>query len=284
MKIRTIILAFLVTLSSCKEIKTETTEEVIPPISTFDSAFPKNNKMLSHILGNELTIKSGNDTLKLKIISNKTYNLIVDIKTGDTLFFGSVCKYRDLYYLNEKVSDSSYYISAFKIDGKLVFGLTNRVLQHYDVDDKITAGNNKKLVRYINSDTTVIRLRSDKKELKNLFTAIMDDVVPDTILNYDKSNIVTEESGTSEEFEKKNIENTLIVYPNPATEFINLEFTHKRKALFQLADINGKIVLQGKLDDLVNKIDISNQKPGIYFLTENEIGKSDKATAKIIIK
>lgn len=231
-------------------------------------------------------VKSNGDTLTLKITSTKNDNLIIDSETGDTLFFGSVCKYRDLYYFNQKVNDSSYYISAVKITGKLIYGLNyDRWFQFYEVDNKITKGNNKKLIKSINHDTTVIRLHPDKKELRNLFTSIINNIEPDTILNYDKSNFnVVDKIESVTEPEQDENGNVLKVYPNPATDFITIELKHKNKSSFQLADGNGRTILQGQLNELVNKIDIGNHPTGTYFLTVNNLGENEKETIKIVVK
>jgi hypothetical protein len=277
-----IILLLVIAISSCK--KAENAEEV-KPISTFDSPFPKNNKKLTNILGDELILKSGNDTLILKITSTKKDNLIINGKTGDTLFFGSVCKYRDLYYFNKKLNDSSYHISAIKIDGKLIYGLSDSWLQFFEVDDKIIKGNNKKLVKYINSDTTVIRLRIEKRELKKLFNSIIGGGVPDTILNYDKPEFkALEKAEFVNEAKLDGNDYDFKVYPNPATDIINIELKNKNKSLFQLTDLNGRTILSGQLNELENKIHIDNQQRGIYILTIINIEKNEKESIKIIIK
>jgi hypothetical protein len=158
----TVIISILVTLFSCKETKTGT-EEVIVIRNSFDSAFPKNNKRLANILGDVLMLKNGEDTLTLKITSTKENNLVL-ATTGDTVFFGSVCKYRELYYLSQKVNDTAYHIGAFKIKDNLVYGLTSQWAQHYEIDKKIMKGGHKPLVKYISRDTTVIRLLPTKRK------------------------------------------------------------------------------------------------------------------------
>ena len=164
MKATTYIILVLLILVSCKQAEAPAEEAL--PISTFDSAFPKNNKQLNRIFGDKLLIKSNNDTLILKITSNKYNNLITE-ENGDTIFFGKVCKYRDFYYFNHKVDDTSYYISAFKIKGNLIYGL-NRWTQYHAVDENILNGNYRKNVKSISSDTSSIRLHINKSELKKL--------------------------------------------------------------------------------------------------------------------
>jgi len=277
-----IILSCIITLSSCKDKAAEASE--VRPISFFDSSFPKKNKNLADILGEELTIKTSYDTLNLRIISTKNDNLIVNSETGDTLFFGKVSKYRGLYYFNEKENDSMYYVNAVKISGNLIYGFPERMQQLYGVDALLMKGNHKKLVKYFNPDTTKIRLHPDKREMKKLFSSIIAETIPDTILNYRKSvckSIANTETVTAIEPDEFN--NILKVYPNPASDFINVELQQKSKSLFQLADINGRTILQGQLNELVNKIELGNQRAGIYLLTIINAISNERETVKIII-
>ncbi len=265
---------------SCKQAEAPA-EELPLPVSTFDATFPKNNKQLSKIFGKMLLIKKNSDTLFLKIASTKNDNLITDAKTGDTIFYGKVCKFREFYYFNNKVNDTSYYISAFKIKGNLLYSL-NRWSQYLEVDENIVKGNCKELVKSINADTSSIRLMPNKKELKKLFGLIMSKSIPDTILN-SKSDLKAINQNQAEldkeenEFENYNIK----VYPNPATEYICINLN--RKSFFKLSNFNRKIVFEGKLNELENKIDISNQKSGIYILEISDIEKGEKRTLKIAI-
>lgn len=274
----TLIVSILAVAFSCK--KADAPAEEIP-ISTFEAPFPKNNKQLSKIFGSLLLIKNDSDTIFLKITSTKNDNLITDSKTGDTIFFGKVCKFREFYYFNHKVNDTSYYISAFKIKGNLIYGL-NRWVQYFEVDENIKKGNGKELIKSINSDTSTIRLKPNKRELKKLFALIMSKTLPDTILNSktDLNEIAKRESSLEKGTDE--VENKIKVYPNPATDFINVEIS--QKSSYQLIDVNGKIVLQGILGELENRIEISDKQAGIYFLNIADLQKREKQTVKIIIK
>jgi len=277
------LLFILIITFSCKKAEMAAEES---PISTFDSPFPKNNKQLDRIFGETLHIKNYNDILILNIKSNKDNNLITTIN-GDTIFFGKVCKYRDLYYFNHKVDDSSYYISAFKIKGNLIYGL-DFYPQFFAVDKKILKGNYSKNVKSINSDSSKIRLQTNKSDLKKLFTSIINESIPDTILN-SKSNLnnlaeskITNDTEATEENGKSDIEFDVKVYPIPAVDFIYIDTNIK--STFQLINNNNKIVLQGKLSDLKNTLDISNQKSGLYFLIVKDIKNHQTRTLKIIIE
>jgi len=279
---RILILSLLAIVFSCKQAEAPAEEApVIEPISTFDAPFPKNNKQLSKIFGNLLIVKSNSDTLFLKITSSKNDNLITDTRSGDTIFFGKACKFREFYYFSQKVNDTSYYISAFRIKHNLIYGL-NCSSQYYDVDENIIKGNSKELIKFINSDTSLIRLKPNKKELRKLFGLIMSKAIPDTILNSETDLNKIAERESSFEKETEEIENKIKVYPNPAIDHINVET--KRKCKYLLTDINGKVVMQGNLGESENRINISNNKTGIYLLTVTEIQNNEKQTVKIMIR
>lgn len=279
--VKYILLVSIAAIAFCCKQAEAPAEELPLPVSTFDAPFPKNNKQLSKIFGKMLLIKKNNDTLFLKIVSTKNDNLITEGKTGDTIFYGKVCKFREFYYFNHKVNDTSYYISAFKIKDNLLYGL-DRWTQYLKVDESIIKGNGKELVKSINADSSSIRLKPNKKELKKLFGLIMSKAIPDTILN-SKSELKTINQNQLElDKEESEIENYIVkVYPNPATEFININLN--KKSLFKLFDFNSILVLQGKLNELENRIDIINQKSRIYFLEISDIEKGEKKTVKIII-
>lgn len=252
------------------------------PKTTFDSPFPKRNRDLTNILGDNLIIKSGTDTLTLTISAIKNYNLIIDNKTGDTLFKGTVCKFRGLYYFNQQLNDTSYWIYAVRLDDNLIYGLNSALGQTLLVDKAIENGQHKKLVKYLS--TGRIRLHPDKRELKNLFSVIIDSIPPDTILQFhvtsplltDTTNVVTQIDPEDFEFFSK-------VYPNPTTDFVNIELQQKNKFIYQLTDLNGKTVLQGQFTNTKNKIDLSGQSAGIFYLTLINTINNQKETTKIIM-
>lgn len=231
--------------------------------STFDAPFPKRNRNLARILGDTLQIKGRCSYLTFKILSTRKSNLIVNIETGDTLFNGTVCKYRDLYYFNEQIDDSSFRIFALRITDSLIYGLQN-YFQYSQIDNLIA--NHPQLVKFI--DGGLIKLHSDKKELHKLYTAILKDTKPFEIIrstSFAPSNDLDEESVqiASDDFEV--LSN---VYPNPAKDILNVELHWQNASTrYSLSDFNGKVVLEGEFRELSNKIDISHLPNGIYVLT-----------------
>lgn len=255
--------------------------EIMFPKTTFDSPFPKRNRDLTNILGSNLTIKSGKDTLKLAIYAFKNYNLIIESNTGDTIFKGTVCKFRGLYYFNQQLNDTSYWIYAVKLYDNLIYGLNSAWVQTLLVDKAIEDGRHKKLVKYQSAER--IRLHPDKRELKNLFSAIIDSITPDTILQFrETAQILTDTSKVVALIDPEDFEFFSKVYPNPVIDIVNIELQFKSKIAYQLKDLNGKTVLQGQFTNVTNKIDISGQTSGIYYLTLINSTDNQKETTKII--
>lgn len=268
----------IVTLASCDDGKTHR------PLSTFDAPFPKRNKNLSMILGNRITIKTAtNDTLILKITSNPNNNLIINSQTGDTVFFGTVCKFRGLYYFSEQVNDSSYWIYAVKIAEPLIYGLTKGWMQLFYVDDAVIYGANKKLVKYINADTSIIRLYSDKRELKKLFSSIFKYEKPDTIINLQNTVPLAVDSTTiMAAIDPEDFNYFLKAYPNPTSGIITIELQQKNIPEYQLSDLKGNIIFEGKFENFSNKMDLSRQQPGMYTLTIINANDKQKESIKIM--
>lgn len=253
------------------------------PKSTFDASFPKRSKYLTNILGEELTIKNGSDTLTLRIFSNKKGNIITESRTGDTLFRGEVSKFRGLYYFSQQLNDSSFWIYAVKIKGNLIYGLNSAWAQTMLVDRAIERGEYSKLVKHINADKGVIRLHSEKREIRKLFAAIIDSIPPDTIIQFQETHLaIGDTSRMIMQIDPEDFELLSKVYPNPAKEYVNIELQQKNSVVYQLTDFGGKIVLQGKFNEITNRVDLNEQPNGIYELTLINSDEEQKETVKII--
>jgi hypothetical protein len=251
------------------------------PKTTFDSPFPKRNRDLTNILGDKLTIKSGTDTLSLKIYAFKNYNLIANSKTGDTLFNGTVCKFRGLYYFSQQFNDTSFFIYAVKLTDNLVYGLNTAWEQTRLVEREIENGLYKSIVKYRSADK--IRLHPNKRVLKNIFSAIIDSIPPDTILQFQETtSYLTDTTKEVTQIEPEDFDFVSKVYPNPTADFVYIELHQKNKIAYQLTDINGKTILEGQFTDVKNKIDLSGQTAGVFYLTLISATDNQKETTKII--
>ena len=251
----------------------------------FDSPFPKQNKKLTNILGNQLILKRKYDTLYLKISSDKNFNCVINSKTGDTTFYGTVCKFRGLYYFSEKTYDDLYYINAVKISDGLIYGFGEGWYQMQDLAHEIQRGEYRKLVSFINSDSVrdEIRLHPDKHEMKLYYSSRISQTIPDTILIVKNNSLRTVDTSNMMTYVDPE-ENVILsrVYPNPTTDIINIELQQKDNVSFQLTNINGKTIQQGQFSKTSNQLDIKNQPTGIYILTLLNATDNQKENIKII--
>lgn len=72
--------------------------------------------------------------------------------------------------------------------------------------------------------------------------------------------------------------NSLLIYPNPATERVIIEFSTGVKGDLFLSDLTGKRVLTRKLSDASNQVilDVSKLTKGFYLIEIPELGVSEK--------
>jgi hypothetical protein len=78
--------------------------------------------------------------------------------------------------------------------------------------------------------------------------------------------------GTDESLAAEIIENTLTIYPNPATNHVTI--ANAENATISIYDISGKLVLKNQLSGSKSSIDISRLKTGSYIIkaeTQNKV-------------
>ncbi|MFB6341270.1 T9SS type A sorting domain-containing protein [Saccharicrinis sp. FJH62] len=80
--------------------------------------------------------------------------------------------------------------------------------------------------------------------------------------------------------DEKQAENTINIYPNPASDVITIERNNAAtKIFFELSDLNGRQILEEELKLKSEKIELYDLEPGIYIYTircSNTIYKTDK--------
>jgi hypothetical protein len=235
--------------------------------STFEAPFPKRNKDLASILGEKLTLWNGTDTLRYRITSTAKTNLVTDAGTGDTLFSGTVCRFRGLYYFSQQLNDSSYWIFAVKIQDSLIYGLSDPYRQMQAVDKKIRSGASPALVKYIDTGKNMIRLKTDKKELQHLYTSVLENMNPDVILSYATPPPKAQKPKATAAGETDEFELLSNLYPNPTSDHLTVELQLNHRVDYSLTDMYGRTVLQGRFTEMRNQTDLSKLKDGIYVMT-----------------
>ncbi|CAN1488164.1 Secretion system C-terminal sorting domain [Flavobacteriaceae bacterium] len=64
--------------------------------------------------------------------------------------------------------------------------------------------------------------------------------------------------------ESNSLDNEIVLFPNPANDFINVKGMAQKEYFFKILDFNSKIVLQVKITESQN-IDVSKLSSGVYF-------------------
>jgi len=62
------------------------------------------------------------------------------------------------------------------------------------------------------------------------------------------------------------ISETISVYPNPASDYIQVETNDLNIDKIQILDVHGKVVIRKNLYNTMEKVDISSLKTGVYFV------------------
>jgi hypothetical protein len=255
------------------------------PKSSFDTAFPKENKDLTDLLGSKLYLKRGNDTTIFSITYNGKQNLIVD-KNGDTIFCGKVSKFRGLYYFSQALTDTTYLIYAVKKKENLLYGLNAPWYEGILIDHHVLKGEYKDIVKSISTDGKVIRLHVVKSEMRKLYTMIMDSLPPDTILMAPvKMNMPPAKVDTNliaAQIDPEDYEMFSRIFPNPATTEVTVELQQKANVKYTISDILGKAITNGELHDSVSTININGLNKGIYVLTLVKADGKGEESVKII--
>lgn len=256
------------------------TELAFPwPKSSFDAPFPKRNKRLTEVLGKQLLIGKGNDTLDLRIRSTNQDNLITQAETGDTVFYGKVCQFRGLYYFSQALSDTFYWIYAVKITDQLIYGLNTSWEQTLLIDQVIEQGTYPRLVKWMNPEN--IRLHPHKKEMKSMLSDILKQIPPDTILTITREEQAHQSQDTTP-FDPDEYELITKLYPNPVQDFCHVELGDQPNLHYFLSDGQGNTVAQGQFRDKKNHMDLRKLNRGLYVLTLHSVVDQHKEIIKIM--
>ena len=98
-------------------------------------------------------------------------------------------------------------------------------------------------------------------------------IISDAAIIYQKNCIQCDPLLSSE---LNSLNNEIVVFPNPANDFIYVKGIAQKEYFFKISDINSKIVLQLKITESQN-IDISKLSPGVYFYEVIDLNnKTDK--------
>ena len=74
----------------------------------------------------------------------------------------------------------------------------------------------------------------------------------------------------------------LIVYPNPASEVININSNKMLNASITILDLTGKVVKTSSMNGLTSSVNTSDLMSGVYYVTITD--GTSVATEKVVIK
>lgn len=256
------LLCYLLLLTACDP-------NAVQPQSSFDAPFPKANKQLSNILGETVSVKSGDDTITLHISGDRKYNLITG-ENGDTLFYGQVSKFRELYFLSEKHNDTTYHIYAIKISRNYIYGLTNLYSQPFVLSTAILDGAHQSMVKYVSPDSTIIRLTPDKKELRKLFAAYFKNSTPDTIIPHTNKApaylTASKEEALTSPVDPEEYSLIKKIYPNPVKARLTIETEQAGDYTYEIINMSGNTLKTGHFKASNIQVDVADLVGGIYLL------------------
>jgi hypothetical protein len=107
----------------------------------------------------------------------------------------------------------------------------------------------------------------------NRIDTLMVGYSPEVIQMFYNQSVGIDDFKAAEEF-------AVSVYPNPTTDFVNINFEQGDFNQFRILDINGKIVLEKSLIKKSNRLNVSDFPKGMYLI---ELGNADHRTAKPLI-
>ncbi|MEO8150410.1 MAG: T9SS type A sorting domain-containing protein, partial [Bacteroidia bacterium] len=270
-------------LCSCNGIK-----ERVPDIS-FDSSFPKREKNLTYILGNQFTFVSDADTQTVNVsFDSKTkLNYLTNAESGYTLSRCRVYKFRQLYYFSEQLNDTAFWIYAVKIEEKEIRGLQSGWEQMLALQEEIDKGKFSELIKYRDTINKITRLSFNKTKLKSFYKSIIESLPALKLINVVDDNIEinhtdTITSATSKEVLEQSASIVKSVYPNPASDNFNIEFSEEGNFKIELYDIRGRIIKTVISNSDKANILLIGIKKGTYYVRVTEQETNESALIKLI--
>jgi len=270
-----IISAVILTLISC---------EFEGPKSEFTKPFKKGTVNLANKIGDSFLLFCYGDTISVNIVYDKEtkYNYIL-LDKSDTLFEGTVSKFRGFYLLNRKLDNGNYQISAMQITDSTITGFGTEFLQAYAMDTLIEKGHFSSMI-IDTSDRYV--LNPDRKLGKSLFQSLLDTfpaqrfIVEEDIQEILDEIVLEDDVDVFIEPATKRRKITE-VYPNPVVDVLNVKSAESLLDVrYALADISGKTFRTGVFNANIGEVDCEGLSPGVYFLMLRDSKESFKIVKK----
>ncbi|MFB6257917.1 MAG: T9SS type A sorting domain-containing protein [Flavobacteriales bacterium] len=244
-------------------------------------------------MGERFALLKNGDTALYRLSFNRSdrYNSIVKMPEQDTVFYGTVSKYKGLYFLNERRPNARFWIGAIEIEKGLfqgtpkIHGLGTLREQMHHLEEKVRAGKLNHLVKEGHGSEEKILLRPEESSLYQVYSSILDSIPPDTLVDTDESSVPSDDGKEKLFPDKKEASIVKKFYPNPAREECHLVMREKGSWNYLLVDMQGKKKREASFEGERTRIDISHLKAGTYVLRIwDRKGKKKEERLKLIKK
>lgn len=224
-----------------------------------------------------------NDTLEFKdtLIFTRVHKnnfLITGFSQKDTFYLGEIVKRKNLYLMNKQHTNGYWDVRAFRLAGDSIYNysiLTNEA----DYFSEIETNN-------MFSDYSITAQEDHKTYIINnmrdeTYEALVANVRAGEKAGYKK----LDEEGLKNLFEQETLSKgalNALCYPNPAKDFLYLDFDTEEDYQLKLIDMSGKIILTDKFSESYRTLNVSSLPNGTYGL-EIVSGHEQKNSQMIVI-
>ncbi|GAB3233814.1 hypothetical protein GCM10027346_22210 [Hymenobacter seoulensis] len=226
------------------------------PAARFDEFAIHHPINLARHLGSAPALVGKHDTLTLHVRFDPTsgHSLITAEPLGDTLLFAPVWRYKQLYYVMERLRTTGCWVYGMQIKRGQVRGLNTGYKQMIDLTQLVKQEHFNDLVRYQNVAGDSIRLRFDKAVLHSFYVAELDSVPVYRILSVRDQPAVAASA----------IQPAL--FPNPASTTTTLTLQEGSVYTVFLYDSNGEQLNTWRTSASQLSLSVRELKAGTYLV------------------
>lgn len=275
-------LSLLILISLLNSCTSDHVEDIFAIKSGFNNSFPGKSKNLIVYLGPEFSVKQDEDTLNFQVVYDKgnQFNHIINVLSGDTVFAGTVSRYKGLFYFSQAVNDSTYWICAVKIGKESIRGLNMEWLQmkawdsQFDEEQDLSKNiqnDYARVLQYIDYNNDIIRLSPEKKVLRKFYESIIDSLPSLPIIKKSNSPFLSKSEEDQTEIEPLQTTRTnsvliMNLYPNPVAKNLTVELINVGPYYYKIIDAKGNAVVNGIFEKQVNELGLSGLAKGEYLI------------------
>ncbi|TGD81401.1 T9SS type A sorting domain-containing protein [Hymenobacter wooponensis] len=243
------------------------------PSATFN-AFPiQQPQNLEKKLGSRVCLISAQDTLNLQVqydpVSKR--NTFTQSGTQDTLLSAWALHHKQLYYLVEPHTNTTYWVHAVRIRSNEVQGLATGWQQMMDLSKVVKRGTFPELVQYQSSTNDSIQLRFNVRQLREFYSAEID--------SFPVYRFASTVAGGS-------LPPTLAapaLYPNPAQQYATLSFAAAGKRTVQLFTTSGQCLYRTETDAATLTLPVAQLPAGQYTVRASGLADQKPTNLQLLI-